>query len=273
MQNKKLSAGLCLRLEYFDDFVHLEHDVEPIEVIADNWLSPGPHHKALKFIVQKHPLHFHCVNMNVAGVDPLNFNYLTKIKKLMTTYKPVHISDHLCFQRHKNKLHHDLLPFAYNKDSLNRVCERVEKIQDYLGVPLGLENLSYYLEFKSSTLTEAQFLNEVCEKTGAFMLLDLNNLWVNNKNLNKDPITYLKTINFKFVKEIHLAGASVKENLTVDDHGADINQETLNLLKHCLPLVQNPCVFFYERDTNLSTFDKVLDEYKKIKELIHAFRH
>ncbi len=265
--SSNVKTGLSLRIEYLDDFLNNDHPIQHFEIIADNWLSPGPHHNKLEQLSGE--LHFHCVGMNLAGIDPLNKNYINKIKALSDKFKPTLISDHLCFQKHNNNCHHDLLPFAYNQKNLDRVIHRVDSVQQQLGQAIAIENLSYYLTFNTSSMTEADFLNQLCHATNSFILLDLNNIHINELNLKISIRQFLDEIEFKYVKEIHLAGANVGNDLIVDDHGADINEQVLELLQQCLPKMTNSCTVFYERDTDLPTFEHLLLQHKKMTEVIY----
>jgi uncharacterized protein len=250
--NKETTSGvgINLRLEYIDELIQGPMTFPFLEVIAENWFIPGPHHKKLEYIRQSTPLTFHCVGMNIGGVDPIDHSYLDKIKELKNIYGPIHISDHLCFQKHKSINSHDLLPFPFNQQALNHCVLRVNQIQDYLGEEILIENLSYYVQFIENEMEEIDFINQLCQKTGANQLLDLNNIWVNQQNNISSLNYYIENIIWDKVKEVHLAGAELFDGQYIDTHGEVVHQDVLPLVSQWknklsgLPIV-------YERDAHI----------------------
>ena len=250
--------GLNLRLELIDEFLSHRPSLSCLEIIAENFFTIGGHHRKLEQLRRDYDISLHCLGMNIGGVDPLDTGYLAKVKELATKFEPIHISDHLSVERHGGRYFHDLLPFPLNEESLANVCTRTQTAQDYLGEPLLLENLSYYIEYKDSTLNEAEFLNELCAKSGAKVLLDLNNIIINQANLGHSAEHFLTTINWSRVAEIHLAGATAQPNeLLIDCHNAKVNDEQLKLWHryrhHLLPTV--PVI--YERDNALLSYEQL----------------
>lgn len=260
-------VGMNLRLEFIDQILKEKPKLDFLEVIADNWISAGPHHKKLEKIREHYPISFHCVGMNLGGEDELNFEYLKTLKELCDKFQPFHLSDHLCFQAHGGHHYHDLLPFALYEKSLESIRERVEKTQSILGRQLLLENLSYYVEFKDSTMSEEEFLNELTQQADCFILLDLNNIWVNEKNLEKNTTTYLETINWKRVKELHIAGAEKQGEVWVDTHGSSIRSDVLKLVERNKEKILNKPIL-YERDNNLEELEGCLKECNKLREVL-----
>ena len=261
--------GINLRLELIDDILRERPTLPFFEIIVDNWFSTGPHHKKLEEIRNNYDISFHSVGMNLGGVDDINYTYLDTIKSLRDIYKPFHISDHLCFQAHGGNHHHDLLPFPLNSSSLKSVTERVNRIQDYLGENILIENLSYYVEFKNSSMSEIEFLNELNRQTGCLYLLDLNNIWVNSKNLNHSMDNYLQNLDWKLVKEVHMAGPDYSGEIYIDTHGSNVNDELLNIVNTHQGHLRNIPII-YERDTNLLGLSEMINQVELISESLNG---
>ena len=266
---KQISGvGINLRLEYIDDVLENLPDLPFLEIIVDNWLSLGPHHKKLEKLRSHYDISFHCVGMNLGGVDDLDYSYLKKILELKNKFNPIHISDHACFQTHRGNSHHDLLPLPMNKASLKNISERVLKVQDFMNEAILLENLSYYIEYETSDMTEYDFLNQISFKTDCYFLLDFNNIWVNSKNLKVDLDKYLEEIKWERVKEIHVAGAEKFDDLYIDTHGTGINNEVLKIAKNCKDKLKNLPII-YERDNHIPSLNQLMEETQKMMGAIH----
>jgi uncharacterized protein (UPF0276 family) len=269
LKNNIQGVGINLRLETIDEVLEKKPDVSLLEIIVDNWLSQGPHHKKLEKIRMDYPISFHCVGMNIAGTDKINNYYLSEIKKLKEKFQPIHISDHLCVTAQAQHQHHDLLPFPFNEEYLANTVDRVTQIQEYLDEAILLENLSYYVEYKSSQMSEIEFLDQLSNKTSCSYLLDLNNIWVNQQNLNTTVDDYLKFVDWSKVKEVHLAGPEKVNDIYVDTHGTDIYPELIAIIKkYKEQLKQIPII--YERDNHLDGLTNLLLQKKVIDEAING---
>lgn len=265
MNISKKGIGLNLRLEYIDDILREKPNVPFFEIIADNWLSDGPHHAKLEKLRKEYDIFFHCVGMNLAGSDPLNLDYLVKIENLKSKYQPLHVSDHICLQAHNGQYFHDLLPFPFNQKFLDHLSSRINEVQTFFKESILLENLSYYVTFKDSDYTEVDFINSLVKSTDSYLLLDLNNIWVNELNLDIKTLDYLAELDFSRVREIHVAGPEKSGNVYVDTHGGFVSKEVLALLKSTLLKYPNLPVI-YERDTNLPSFNTLLDQRFQIEQ-------
>ena len=264
LNNTYSGVGLNLRLEYIDEIIEQKPDIAFLEIIVDNWFSKGAHHKKLEIIRELYPISFHCVGLNIGGTDTLNQNYLKKLSELTKKYSPFQISDHLCFQNHKAYHMHDLLPFPLNNHSLSNTITRVNQIQDSLGQEILIENLSYYVEYKDSCIEEIDFLNRLSHESGCFQLLDLNNIWVNELNLNINTKNYLDKINWKYIKEVHIAGPEKIDGVHIDTHGSFPSEDVIKLLKDNKDHIKN-LPLIYERDNNIPSLQTLLKELISIK--------
>ncbi|MFK8139435.1 MAG: DUF692 domain-containing protein [Bdellovibrionales bacterium] len=263
-------VGFNLRLEFIDEVLAKRPQVDVLEIITDNWFSMGPHHEKLAKLRENYEISFHCVGMNVGGEDPLDLNYLKKVKELDKEFRSIHISDHLCFQANGGHHHHDLLPISYTKKNLDRIVDRVNEIQDCLQKNLVLENLSYYVEFESSEMSENSFITELCEKTGCFRLLDLNNIWVNSQNFKRDFAKEIGTVDWKQIKEIHMAGPSQSDGFYIDTHSSDIHSDCLSVLLERKNELTDAIVI-YEKDLEFNGFEDHLKQIQRVIELEDVF--
>ncbi len=263
-------VGLNMRSEWVHPL--LRTPILPIsfvEVIADNYLEPSANHAPLRNIAKRAPLHLHCVGMNLGGYDPIDVEYIGKLRSFADSLNPRVISDHLCVQAHKGVYVHDLLPFPWNTKSLERISSRIDQTQQILGRQLAVENLSQYVFFADSKWSEAEFLQKLCEKTGCGLLVDINNLVVNEKNHNIDPQPELDIMLACKVLEAHVAGSEWIDSVWVDTHGSDVEPRTFELLSYFVSSYRKKCSIpipiVYERDTNLPPIEEVLDQCRKIK--------
>lgn len=251
-------VSINLKSSNLDQMDFLSYDPGYFEVIADNWLSHGPHHKKLDKVRANHQLLFHCVGMNLGGFDPLCSNYLRDIKRMIERWQPMHISDHLCIQSHQGQYVHDLLPFALNESSLSRVANRIEEVQDLLDTALVIENLSYYIRFSDSDFTEAEFLNQLAKITGCGILLDINNLDINDKNSIYSKYKFLEELDLSFVKEIHIAGGEQIDQLWIDTHASQASPWVKQTLKQIHATIPDVPVI-YEWDNKLPSFEERIE--------------
>lgn len=267
IQNIISGVGLNLRLEMIDAILEQKPQLSCLEIIVENWLSLGPHHKKLEKLRSDYPISFHCVGMNLAGEDPLNIAHIDKIKELAMVYEPIHISDHLCMSASLGVQHHDLLPIPYNEKILKNTIARVGLIQDRLQQEILVENLSYYIQFQSSIMGEFSFIDKLVKASGCYILLDLNNLWVNSKNLNISFENELKKVNWSRVREMHLAGPEIQDGIYVDTHGSAVDKNLLLLVtKYKEKLKSMPII--YERDNNLTNLKHLLEDINEIREVL-----
>ena len=262
-----MELGTNLRLELIDDFVNHCGTFPVVEIIADNWLEEGPHHQKLAKIREQSDLLMHCVGMNLAGYDELNFTYLEKLKTLRDAFQPRHLSDHLCVQAHQGVYFHDLLPFARTKVALDRVVERVDRLQEYFGQELVIENLVTYVSFDEHEMGEAEFLAEVVRHAGCKILLDLNNLWINEQNGGASAKLELEHLPLEAVREIHIAGGETQGQWLVDTHGRFPATGVLQLCQQQL-IREVPVIF--ERDNNLTSVSDLKRELGRIDEVIRG---
>lgn len=265
----KQNVGLGLRHTFHNYVLTHKPQVPWFEVITENYLNFGgaPRH-FLTQIRQEYPLVFHGVSLSIGSLEPVRMNYLKELKKLISEFQPLWISDHLCWTFNGAENSHDLLPVPLTKESFRRISDKVAQVQDYLGQKIYLENPSAYVDFSCNEYLEQDFISELCQQSGCGLLLDLNNLIVNKYNLNYKPLEYLQAVKNCDVRQIHLAGHSVKEQVRIDTHDDEINVEALELLpvaKSYWPDV-NPMI---EWDDKIPPIEYLLSERERIQDIFN----
>ncbi len=269
IDNSLAGVGINLRLDYIDELLEKKPNLPFVEVIADNWLSFGPHHKKLEKVRELYPISFHCVGMNLCSDDKIDSNYIDSIKNLSERFNPFQISDHLSVQALDGNYFHDLLPHPFSLSIIKSTANKIDEIQNILKRQILVENLSYYHQFEESEMKEYEFINQLAELADCHILFDLNNIWVNEMNYGICSENFLKKINHDRVKEIHIAGAEIIDGIYVDTHGSSVNESVRALLKRA-EAVLGDCPIVYERDNNLPTFGEFIKERVQIEEMLYA---
>jgi hypothetical protein len=227
--------GLGLRTPHYEAMLSEPRGIDWLEVITENYLVPGgkPLHY-LDRIRERFPLVMHGVSLSIGGTDPLDMDYLAEVRGLAARIEPHWISDHLCWTGVEGRNLHDLLPLPYTEEALASVADRVSQVQDALGRQILLENVSSYLTFHASEMTEWEFLREVAQRADCAILLDLNNIYVSSVNHGFDPLAYLDAMPAARVRQFHLAGHSDMGGHLIDTHDHPIIEPVWNLYRAAL---------------------------------------
>jgi len=205
------------------------------EAISENFFELGGRPRAVLERVRRDvPVVLHGVALSIGGSDPLNGEYLRLLERLIEHIEPAWVSDHLCWGSVDGHYSHDLLPIVYSEAALEHVVERVQRVQERLRRRILLENITAYLRFAESRIPEPEFLNEVTRRTGAGLLLDVNNVYVNSKNLGFDACAYLDALGPKSVLQIHLAGHTVQPDFVLDSHVGPVPDPVWDLYRYAL---------------------------------------
>ena len=260
-----LGLGLGLRTQHFNYILNNLPEVDWFEVISENFMdSYGRPRHILKQIAERYPVVMHGVSMSIGSTDPLNFEYLKSLKTLADEIQPAWVSDHLCWTGILNTNSHDLLPLPLNEESLQHVCNRIKKVQDYLERPLIIENPSTYASFKNSDIPEWDFLRLMTEETNCGLLLDVNNVYVSSFNNDFDPFEYIQGIPHNKVVQMHLAGHQNMGNYIIDTHDREVTHEVWKLFQATYQLANEASVLL-EWDGNIPSFEIYYAELMKSK--------
>jgi len=255
-----LGFGLGLRTEHYAYIEEHKPKVDWFEILSENYMVPGGKPlDHLDKIRNDYPMVMHGVSLSIGSTDPLNPDYLKDLKQLMQRVKPQWISDHLCWTGVSGTNSHDLLPLPYNEDTIKHVVDRVIQVQDFLGERILLENLSSYITYKDSDMSEWAFLNEISRRADCHILLDINNIFVSAHNHQFDPVDYLNGIDIDRVMQFHLAGHSYNGNMIVDTHDHDVCDPVWSLYATALKRFGAVSTMI-ERDDDIPEFTQLRQE-------------
>jgi uncharacterized protein (UPF0276 family) len=256
----QLGFGLGLRTAHYSQILAEQPPIDWFEVITENYLVPGG--KPLYYLDNiriNYPMVMHGVSLSIGSMDALNFDYLRQVKSLAERIQPAWISDHLCWTGVNGVNLHDLLPLPYTEEAIQHVVERVKRVQDYLGRQLLLENVSNYISYTHSEMTEWAFLTEVAERADCLILLDINNIYVSAHNHAFDPLLYVQHIPPARVQQFHLAGHLNLGQLIIDNHGDAIIDPVWALYEQAVKRF-GPVATLIERDDNIPLLTELLTE-------------
>ncbi|MES2366316.1 MAG: DUF692 domain-containing protein [Pseudomonadota bacterium] len=262
-----LGFGLGLRIPHYETILESRPAVDWFEVLSENYMVPGgkPRHY-LDRIRAHYPIVMHGVSLSIGSSDPLNLDYLRQLKTLADQIEPRWISDHLCWTGVDNTNLHDLMPLPYTEEALQHVVERVSTVQDILGRRLLLENVSSYITYKNSEMSEWEFLREVAQRADSLLLLDINNIYVSSYNHGFDPLEYIDAIPVNRVQQFHLAGHRNQSGYIIDTHDEPVIDRVWELYEHAVRHF-GPVSTMIERDDNIPPLDELLAELERARSI------
>lgn len=261
-----LGIGIGLRVPHYADIFEHKPDIDWFEIISENFMVDGGKPlENLYRILEHYPVVQHGVSLAIGSPDPLDFEYLKKLKALTKITKTPWVSDHLCWGRLPGAHYHDLLPLPYTKEVINYVSERARIVQDYLELPFALENLSSYVAFKKDEMTEWDFYGAIVEKADISMMLDVNNIYVSSRNHGFDPKVYYENLPLDRVIQIHLAGHSDYDAYVLDTHDNYVCDEVWKIYGEVYPKTRGVSTLL-EWDDNYISFQQTWDEALKAKQ-------
>ncbi len=268
MFNKRLSAGhgFGLRVPHYAELERSgASGVDLVEALTENFLGRGGRPRALlQRVLADVPVVLHGVSLSIGATSPLNDDYLRQLRQLCDWVNPPVVSDHLCFATHGVHYGHDLWPLPYTEEAVAVVVSRVTQVQDRLGRQLALENVSSYLTYVDSGLTEWQFLGEIATRADCGILLDINNVYVSARNHGFAPETYLDALPVERIAQIHLAGHSDKGSFLLDDHSTPVPAAVWSLYERLVARAGAiPTVI--EWDENVPTLQRLTQESEKAR--------
>lgn len=259
-------AGAGLKPQHYRAVIEQQHDIGWFEVHPENYMGRGgPPLRYLERIRRDYPLSLHSVGTSLGSHLPLDSAYLGQLKALIDRFQPGLVSEHLSWSHGYQWFTHDLMPLAYTEEALRLVVEHIDQMQEVLQRRILIENPSSYLQFRASDMPEAVFLAEAAARSGAGLLLDVNNVYVSCSNHGWDAARYLAQIPGQLVGEIHLAGHSVQPlgggELLVDDHGSPVCPPVWDLYRQCVDRMG--CVpTLIEWDSNVPDFSELQREVR-----------
>jgi len=265
-----LGFGLGLRVDHYEAILADPPPVDWFEVLTENYLVPGgkPLHYLTR-IRERYPLAMHGVSMSIGSTAPLDREYLRQVKALAARVEPAWVSDHLCWTGVAGRNTHDLLPLPYTEEALAHVVERVRAVQELLGRRILLENVSSYVAFRDSSLTEWEFLREVAARADCLILLDVNNIYVSAVNHEFDALEYLQAIPPERVQQMHLAGHENHGDYLVDTHDSPVPDPVWELYAAAVRRF-GPVSTMIERDDHIPPLAELCAELAQARALCAA---
>jgi hypothetical protein len=262
--------GIGLRIPHYRHILENKPVVDWFEIISENYMLEGGRPLAvLDAILEQYRVVQHGVSMYFGSVDPLNREHLKKLKDLTRRTKTPWLTDHLCWGSVDGRYTHDLLPLPYTWEAIDVTAAKIRQVQDYLEIPVAVENVSSYAEFHESEMTEWEFLNEVVERADCGILLDVNNIYVSSVNHSFDPHVYVASVPSERVAQIHIAGHSKYEKYILDTHDHAVIDPVWDLYAHAIRRC-GPTATLLEWDDKIPSFDEVHREALKAKRFLDA---
>jgi uncharacterized protein (UPF0276 family) len=257
--------GIGLRPKHFTELLAQPPAVDFLEANSENFMAKGGRPLAVLDKVRAEvPVALHGVSLSIGSVEPLDRRYLSELRALIDRVQPAAVSDHLCWGRHGARYVHDLWPMPFTEEAVAHVAARVSEVQDALGRQFLLENVSSYVTSPASTMSEWEFISEVCRRGGCGLLLDVNNVYVSSVNHLFDPRTYLRGLPASAIGYIHLAGHQDKGGWLLDSHDAPVPDTVWELYRDAVALFGAlPTVI--EWDDQIPTLEVLVAESEKAR--------
>ena len=262
-----LGFGLGLRPQHYKDILDTSPPVDWFEVISENFMVPGGQPlRMLDRIAERYPVVMHGVSLSIASTQPLDFGYLAGLKALAGRIDPKWISDHLCWTGVHGVNLHDLLPVPYTEEALAHVAGRITQVQDYLGRRLVIENVSSYIEYECSEMSEWEFVAELSRRADCWLLLDVNNVFVSGINHDFDMRKFIAAIPADRVVQFHLAGHSEGETCLIDTHDQPVCEDVWKLYGKAIERF-GPVSTMIERDDNIPPLAELVGELDRARRI------
>ncbi|MHA7820094.1 MAG: MNIO family bufferin maturase [Erythrobacter sp.] len=261
--------GLGLRRAHYDDFLERDVPVDFVEVISENYMIEGGRQlRVLEQVRKNLPVILHGVSMSIGSAGGLDEDHLAALKRLEQRIDPLWVSDHLCWTRTSAHNSHDLLPMPLTEEALQVVCDNIDRAQGVLGRAMLIENPSSYLTFPEDEMSEWEFLDQMVRRTGAYLLLDVNNIYVSARNHGFSAEDYLAGLPLDRVRQIHLAGhdpANKDRALIIDTHDREVADGVWELYAKAIAMLPQPVATMIERDEHIPPLADLLAELDRAR--------
>lgn len=260
-------VGIGYRKEFSKTFLNTDV-LQPdfVEVAPENWLGIGGYWKQeLKQVLERYPLYCHGLSLSIGSPEGVDKDFVRQVKQFLEDTQAVLYSEHLTFSKVDNAHLYDLLPIPFTQEAIERVSENILQVQDILKRPLILENGSYYTVLEAE-MSEEDFINEIVNRTGCELLLDVNNVYVNAFNHTYDAKKFIQKMPLDKVKYIHMAGHyQVNESLIIDTHGGDIIDPVYDLFGWAIGQINKDVPVLLERDFNIPELENLQQEIDTLR--------
>jgi uncharacterized protein len=253
-------VGIGLRREHYAEILGCTRALDFLEIVPENFVARGGRPLAvLDACAQRWPIAAHGVSVSLGGPDPFDAEYLGGLRALLDRCRVTAYTDHLCYAAAGGTSYYDLLPLPFSAAAATHAAARIRECQDRLQRPVAVENISYYATMPGSTSDEGDFVREVVERADCGLLLDVNNVYVNAVNADRDPFEMLWALPTERAVRIHLAG-HVREGVRlVDNHGTAVDPTVWAMYRAVIER-HGAIPTLLEWDTDVPSLDRVLDE-------------
>jgi uncharacterized protein len=269
------SVGVGFKAEHFETIVETSPKLGFFEVHAENYMGAGgAPHRRLDAIRERYPLSLHGVGLSIGSPGPIDRAHLARLAAVARRFEPALISEHLAWSTHEGAFFNDLLPLPYTSETLARVADHIDEVQNALGGTMLLENPSTYVTFAESTFAETDFLREIARRSGCGLLLDVNNVFVSAANHGYDPYRYLADFPLDAVGEVHLAGYAEDSDdagltLLIDAHNSPVREAVWSLYAEAIQRL-GAIPTLIEWDNDLPAWPTLLSEARRAERVIAA---
>lgn len=258
--------GVGLRAPFAREILETTRPVDWLEITPENWVYyGGAKQRLLAACVERWPVVAHGVSLNIGGIDALDGGFLDGIAALCQRSGAPFFSDHICYSSIGGRPLHDLLPLPFTVEAVENVARRVALAEARAGLPLVLENATYYAHMPGSTMDEASFLTAVVAAADCGLLLDVNNIYVNSKNHGFDPRAFIDRMPLHRVRQLHVAGHTLVDGTIIDTHVGPIIDEVWSLYRYTLARAGRLIPTLVEWDQDIPPLDVVLDEVERAR--------
>ncbi|WP_458700042.1 DUF692 domain-containing protein [Sulfurospirillum sp. 1307] len=260
--------GLGLRRDFLQEINSDGFLPDWWEIAPENWFDIPVHHRE-KFeeVISLRPVVAHGLSLSIGSMEPVDMKFLKKMKKFLDRYNIEHYSDHISFTSLRGHQTYDLLPLSMTKKTIDTISKKVKIVEDVLERSLILENATYYY-VPDSDMGEVDFLNELMSKSGAKLLLDVNNIYVNSINHNFNAYEFINNLDLSHAAYIHVAGHYEDKELgmLIDSHGMKVKDEVWDFLKYTLNKIDIPAMI--ERDNNVPSYKAMKREFETMQKVV-----
>ena len=255
-----LGVGVGLRRKHADRIAAERPAMRWFEFTPENYMDRGGRSRAQLLAVTKHyKMAGHGVGMGIGSVDPLDWDYLRALKKILRETGALWASDHLCWNREGGRSSNDLLPLPFTAEAVKHTGKRIRQVREFLEMPFLVENVSSYAILPGAEMDEAEFTKAVLEEADCGLLLDVNNCYVNWRNHGTDPHAFFRTVPAHRVGQMHLAGHDDRGDVCLDSHGSPVRDEVWALFREALSIT-GPTSVLVEWDNDIPEWERLVEE-------------
>ena len=269
-----VGAGVSFKAQHGAEALATNEAALWFEVHTENYfIDGGPRLRQLEQLRHHAALSLHGVAGSLGGFEATPVEHLEQVKRLVERLQPAQVSEHAVWSRFGGHYFADLLPLPRTSEALNQLCTGVQRYQDAIGRSILIENPTNYLPL-STEMDEPDFLAEICRRTGCGLLLDINNVYLSERNCGVDARCYVEQLDSSLIGEIHIAGFDIDpkfgEALLIDSHAAEVSEPVWSLLDFTLDTHGVKPVLL-ERDGNIPAFSELLVERRRAQAVIDRF--